>query len=153
MTQHNGKASPFTKVARDVRHVAHDVVELSELQAALFKAELQGWWKQFIFPIVLFAVSAVIAASCVVVLLLSAGHAMAAWGEISLALGLLLAATGAIVLACVLGAVGWSMMKKARSPCPQSSREFSRNLRWIKTVLKDATRPEPYRTPTEEIWN
>lgn len=153
MIQHNGQTSPFSKVARDVRHVAHDVVELSELQAGLLKTELQGWWKQFILPVSLIAVASVIAACSVVVLLMSAGHGIAAWAEISLALGLLCAGGGAVLIAGVVGGIGWALLKSARSPCPESTREFSRNLRWIKTVLKDAGRAESRQTLREEMWN
>src|SRR5690242_2926374 len=66
MTEHNGhngkSSSPLVTAARDVRQVAHDVVELAELQAIMARVELQGWWKQFVVPIVLVMIAAVIAA-------------------------------------------------------------------------------------------
>jgi len=30
--------------------LAHDVVELAELQSALVRLELEGWWKQLVMP-------------------------------------------------------------------------------------------------------
>lgn len=137
---HNGKASPFVTVARDVGQVAHDVVELAELQAALAKIELQGWWKQFIMPIALGVIASVIAASSLLFLLASAALQLEAMTELSIALCVFLVACGAAVIAGILVGVAYARIKKARGPLEQSKHEFSRNLRWIKTALKSSTR-------------
>ena len=96
MIQHNGngrsKTSPLSTVVHDVRHVAHDVVELAELQANLAKAELQGWWKQFITPIALFLVAALVVSCCVLLLMSSAALKLAEAAEISVPLALLIVA-------------------------------------------------------------
>ena len=137
MTQQNGKVSPLTRVARDVRHVAHDVVELTELQTTLFKTELGGFWKQLVMPVVLFGLLGILVVSCTVVLLLSGAYQLVESASLSLPLALLLTGLGGLLLAAVLGTVGWTLLKKSRAPCPESARELGRNLRWIKTVLKD----------------
>jgi len=137
----NGKASPLAAVAKDFQHVAHDVVELAELQATLVKAELQGWWKQFIMPIVLFGLAAVLATCCLIILLHSAGLQLAESADISLALAMLIVGASGLLLAGILGGIGYGLVKKFRPPLPESKREFSRNLRWIKTVLKEVRHP------------
>lgn len=137
---HNGKASPFVTVARDVGQVAHDVVELAELQAALARIEIQAWWKQFIAPIVLVLVASVIAASALLLLLGSAALQLSSMTELSVPLCLFIVACGAVVVALALAAVAYSRISKARGPLEQSKHEFARNLRWIKTALKSSTR-------------
>jgi len=146
MIQQNGKISPLTRVARDVRHVAHDVVELTELQTSLLKTELGRFWKQLVIPAVLFALAGIFLASCVVVLMLSGAYQLVESASLSLPAALLLTGLAGLLLASVLGSVGWSLIKKFRSPCPESARELGRNLRWIKTVLKDVTHPATWRS-------
>src|SRR5688572_6887891 len=144
MTQHNGhngKTSPFVSVARDVSQVAHDVVELAELQAALARTELQGWWKQFIMPVVLLLIGAVVAASCILLLMASAALQLSEVAELSVPLSLLLVAVAGIVLTLALSGAAYLLIKKTRGPLQQSKQELTRNLRWIKTALKTSTQP------------
>jgi hypothetical protein len=152
MTQHNGhgKGSPLAAVVRDVRHVAHDVVELAELQTSLAKTELQGWWKQFIVPVVLLATVGILVASCILILLASASLTLAESASISLPLALLLVALGSLVTAGAMGAVAWGLIKKARAPLQESARELRQNVRWIKTVLRNVAHPSTFRTPFDE---
>ena len=143
MTQHNGhngKASPLATVARDVSQVAHDVVELAELQAAMARIELQGWWKQFILPVALSLVAALFAACCVLLLLVSAALQLAESAELSIPLSLLIVGVGTAILAGGLVAGAYAILKKVHGPLQQSKQEFTRNLRWIKTALKSSTR-------------
>lgn len=137
----NGKGSPLADVAKDVRHVAHDVVELAELQASLAKTEFDGWWKQFLMPIVLAVVAAVLAFGCLIILLQSAGLQLAASTDLSLPLSMLIVGLSGIVLAGLLLGISWILVKNFRPPFPESKREFGRNLRWIKTVLKEVRHP------------
>lgn len=149
MSQHNGKSSPLATVARDVGQVAHDVVELAELQTALVKTELQGWWKQFVLPGVLFVLATVIACCSLLILIVSAGLKLAEAASLSLPLALFLTACGAAVIALLIAVGGWILVKKAHGPLEASTRELSRNLRWIKSALKDAARsPATNRTKT-----
>ena len=136
----NGKASPLVTVARDIRQVAHDVVELAELQAALARVELQDWWKQFITPIILAVAAGVVAASALLILLASAALFLAEAAELSVAMSLLIVAGSAIVLTLVLLGISYAMLKKSRGLLQLSKQELTRNLRWIKTALKSSAK-------------
>jgi uncharacterized protein YacL len=140
MIQRNGKSSPLANVARDVSQVAHDVVELAELQVALLKTEVQGWWKQFIMPVVLATSASVILICCLLLLMASAALQLAESTDLSLALSVLLTACGGMIIALILAVVGYSIVKKARGPLEESKLELSRNLRWIKAALKSTGR-------------
>ena len=142
MIHHNGKpTSPPIAVARNMSQLAHDVVELAELQSALIRLELQGWWKQLVLPTMLMVTGAVLALSCLPVLIVSAGIGLAFATDWSVALCLLLAAVGAVLIAALIGAIGWMRFKAAQAPLSESRRELGRNLRWLKTVLKHRASP------------
>jgi hypothetical protein len=146
---HNGKTSPFVTVARDVSQVAHDFVELAELQAALARIELSGWWKQFILPTVLIVVGSVLGLICLPILLAAAAMQLSVAAEISLPLALLIVGAGTGAMGLVVILVAYTKFKNMRGPLQESRQELSRNLRWIKRTLKgsnpakSATNPQP----------
>jgi hypothetical protein len=142
MTHHNGKPiAPPVAVARTLNCLAHDVVELAELQGAMFKFEMQGWWKKLIAPAMLLVISVVIAMGCVPVLLFGLAYGLSEATSLSMAVSLLIVAASSLVVAVILGLVGWSLLKACSSPFSQSTRELSQNLRWIKATLKHSAPP------------
>lgn len=142
MIHHNGKtSSPPVAVARNMSQVAHDVVELAELQSALVKLELSGWWKQLVFPTVLLIIAGIVALSCLPILVLSLAYGLAALTSLELGWCLLIASASCLVIAAIIGLVGWMKLKAAQAPLTESRRELSQNLRWIKSVLKQRARP------------
>lgn len=121
--------------------LAHDVVDLAELQTSLIQIELHGWWKKLLMPAAILVASLVIGLSCMPILILSAAYALQLSTSWSLALCLCIAGLGAAVLAVIVGLVGWSKLKAAQSPLSESRKEFSRNIRWIKSVLQHRAGP------------
>jgi hypothetical protein len=117
MIHHNGKTtSPPVAVARDMSQVAHDVVELAELHAALVKIEVQQWGQKLFFPAALLIVAAILGCSCVPVLLLSGAYALAQATALSLAWSLLIVGGAGVLLAGLTAWIGWRGFKKAISP-------------------------------------
>lgn len=141
MTQHNGQPSPPSAVARDAGQVAQEVVELAELHAALLKLEAERLTKKVTVPVVLLIASGLLTLCCLVVLLMSAGHAVAELTTLPLSVSLLISGAGGIVLAAILAGAGWLKWKAMQDPFSESKREFRRNVHWFKTVLREARRP------------
>ena len=144
MTHQNGNGkstAPPLVFSRNMSQLAHDVVELAELQSALVRLEFQGWWKQLVVPCGLLIVSVVIALSCMPVLVLSAAYGLQQVTSLSLALCLLIAGGVGAAIAVVMALVGWSKLKAAQAPLSESRRELSRNIRWIKSVLQHRAGP------------
>lgn len=144
MTHRNGNGrstAPPLVFSRNMSQLAHDVVELAELQSSLVRLELQGWWKQLIVPAVLLVVAIVIGLSCMPVLILSAAYGLQQATSLSLALCLLISGAVAAVLAAMIAWLGWAKLKAAQVPLSESRRELSRNIRWIKSVLQHKAGP------------
>jgi len=142
MTKHNGKPiAPPVAVARNLHLLAHDVVELVELQSAMAKLEMQDWWKRLITPGVLLVVSVIVALGCIPIFLFSAAHGLAEAASMSLWLALLIVAAVSALLAGVLALVGWKKLVACQAPLRQSKQELGRNLRWIKATLKHSAPP------------
>lgn len=140
MTHPNGKASPPSAVARDAGQVAHEVVELAELHAALLKLEAESLTKKIVIPLVLVAGAGLLTLCCLVVLLMSAGHAIAELAELPLSTSLLISGGSGLLIAGIVAAVAWMKWKHLHEPFSESKREFRRNVNWFKTVLRDARR-------------
>jgi hypothetical protein len=144
MTHQNGNGrstAPPVVFSRNMSQLAHDVVELGELQASLVRLEIEGWWKQLIVPAVLLVVALVIGLSSMPVLILSGAYGLQQATSLSLAVCLLISGGGAVLLAAVIGAIGWAKLKSAQAPLSESRRELSRNVRWIKSVLQHKAGP------------
>lgn len=152
MTHPNGKpTAPPVAVARNMSQLAHDVVELAELQTAMIRLELHGWWKKLLLPSGLLVAAAAIALGCIPILILSAAYGLAQATSLSMALCLLIAAVGAAVIAAGIGWLGWIRLQVAQAPLSESRRELSRNLRWVKTVLKYRAKPSAALNSTCEL--
>jgi hypothetical protein len=143
MTQRNGKGSLPRAMARDMGHVAQAVVELAELQWSLAWLEIRVWSRKLIFPAVLFVSACVFAVTCLVILLLSAGYALAHFVPMNLALALCIVGCAGIVVSCLSGLVARRLWKSAvHLPFSQSRHELARNMRWFKTTVTGAVHHE-----------
>lgn len=136
MSDHNGQPSPAA-VARDAGQVAHEVVELAELHAALLKLEAERLTKKATVPAILLIAGSLLALCCIVVLLTSAGHAVAEFADLPLSVSLLISGGGGLLVSAVFALVAWLKWKKLQAPFSESQREFRRNVNWFKTVLRD----------------
>lgn len=142
MTHHNGKSTaPPVAVARSMQQLAHDVVELAELQTAMIQLELKGWWKQLVAPIAFFAIAFLLAVSSIPILILSGAYGLHVATDLGMGWSLLIAAGVSLLIGGIVGYLGLRALKAAHAPLEESRRELSQNVRWIKTVLQHQARP------------
>lgn len=128
-------------MARSLNSLAHDVVELAELQTAMFRMEVGGWWGRLVLPGVLLISAIIFGLGCIPILLLSAAHGMTQAAGVPLPLSLLIVGGAVAAVAALMGWAGYRRLKACHSPFRESQRELSRNLRWIKSTLKHSAPP------------
>lgn len=133
----NGKAKPAApNVAASFTVLAHDAIELAELQAKLLKLDAQAAARDSGMSIALLVVGACLLLGCVPVALVALGEwfvvqfgwpRSGAYGAVA-AIGLVLS-VGASVAA-------WYRLRSAGAALQRSRDELNRNLAWIKSNLK-----------------
>ena len=137
--QREAKRSPPRAVAHSIADLAHDATVLCELQTKLFKAELGTATQKVVTPIALFALAGVFALASLPLLLVCFAYVLVEVAELSHWLSFLAAAGLGIVLAAVLGGIGYVFLKKLGSPFPRSQAELQRNIEWFRGSM----RPQP----------
>jgi hypothetical protein len=136
---HSKTQFPPGAVARDIGSLAHDAIELSELQFDLFKIELRQAALGLIGPVVLFAVAAITILASLPLLLFFVATALIEWAGWSGAYApwAYLTAFGiGALLAAIVGVVGWTILKRKLVLFRSSREELTRNIAWIKNALR-----------------
>ena len=139
-TPTNGSTSPPNGVARDMGELTHDLVSLAELQFELFRTDCREGLKGLLVPAVLLLLAVIVACGTAPVAMIVVAEFLAQAAGLSRAAAFSIAALGGIVTAAGLGAVGWSRIRGAGRVFERSRQELTRNMTWIKHVLK---RPAP----------
>jgi len=134
--QGEAKRSPPRAVARSIADLAHDATVLCELQTRLFKAELDSATKKVVTPIVMVAVAAVFALASLPLLLVCFAYVLIEVAQLTHWLSFLLAAALGMVVAALIGGIGYSLLKKMGSPFPMSQAELKRNLEWFRGSMR-----------------
>ncbi|HEV7278587.1 MAG TPA: phage holin family protein [Pirellulaceae bacterium] len=136
----NGRSQfPPGAVARDVGSLAHDAIELSELQFDLFKVELRQAALGLFGPLVLFFIAGMTVLASLPLLLFFVATGLIEWAnwEEGYAPWAYLAAFGiGALLAATVGFVGWSVLKRKLNLFRTSREELSRNIEWMKSALR-----------------
>jgi len=124
-------------LAQGAGDLAHDVIELGELQVSLLKADAADAVKGAITPVILIGVGAVVMLSTLPVLVLSVGY-LVAENVTAMSTSASLASTAGVFVLVFGGMVagGAWLLTKRLNVFSRSMEELSRNIRWIKTVLK-----------------
>jgi hypothetical protein len=142
MSERNGsRNSPTSVVARSVTEFAHDVLTLTELQADLFKMELQQFRRAVVLPVALLLTAVVVAFGCVPVVLLCLAYSLVEFAGMSQALSLLIAVLFGATVAVLAAFLGWRRLRSGPLQWERSREEFGRNVAWVKQVLKQKSRP------------
>jgi hypothetical protein len=136
----NGRGQfPPGAVARDLGSLAHDTIELGELQFDLFKIELRQAVLGLIGPLVLFFVAAMTVVASLPLLLFFIANGLIEWAEWQggYAPWAYLAAFGiGALLAAIVGGVGWMILKRKLNLFRTSREELARNIEWMKSALR-----------------
>jgi hypothetical protein len=138
----NGRArADEPNVVTGFSDLAHDVIELSELQARLAALDVAAAWQRMQSGAVLAIVGACALLGCIPVLLLTAAEALVEFAGWSRTLSLSLAGVSGLVLAGIVLAIAWRKLKTLLSTFDRSREELSRNVAWVKSSLRRKTAP------------
>ena len=142
MNQRNGSTStpaPPNAVAKDMGELTHDLVSLAELQFELFRNDRRKGLKGLLLPIALLLFAGIVAAGTVPVALMFLAEFLAHAAGLSRAAAFAIAALGGFIVAAALGVTGWSRIHGVARVFQRSREELTRNMNWIKHVLKQSS--------------
>jgi len=142
-TLRNGNGSteaPPAALRRGMADVAYDMATLAELQAKLFKADVQDICERIVVPAILGVVAAVVLLASLPVAMMALAAVLYEEVHLTMASSLGLSALVGLVLAGILGGACWFLMRNVFSPIGRSQTELSRNVQWVKHVLKHSGR-------------
>jgi len=132
--------APPATLRRGMADVAYDMATLAELQVKLLKADVQDIRGRIIVPAILGVVAAVVLLASLPVAMLALAAVLFEEAKLTMASSLGLSALAGLVLAGILGGVCWFLMRNVFSPIGRSQTELSRNVQWVKHVLKNSGR-------------
>jgi hypothetical protein len=141
MNLRNGSIpAPPNGVAKDMGELTHDIVSLVELQFELFRNDCREGLKGLLIPLALLLFAGIVAAGTAPVALIFLAELLVQAAGLSRAAAFSIAALGGCIVAATLGVAGWSRFRGAGRVFERSREELTRNMTWIKHVLK---RPAP----------
>jgi hypothetical protein len=139
----NGKAKATPNVAASFSHLAHDAIELAELQARLLKLDAQAAARNGGMSIALLVVAACLLLGCVTIALVALAEVLVAEFDWSRAAGFAAAAGVGFALSGVVGTAALLRVKSALAALERSRNELNRNIAWIKSNLKQGKAAAP----------
>jgi uncharacterized membrane protein YciS (DUF1049 family) len=137
----NGKAKAQPTVAASFGCLAHDAIELAELQAKLLKLDAQSAARNGGMSIALAVVGVCLLLGCVPVALMALAEVFVAQFAWPQAAAFAAAAAIGLALSLLTGAAAWVRVKSAVASLERSRDELNRNIAWIKANLKRSQTP------------
>jgi hypothetical protein len=122
--------------------LTHDIVSLAELQFELFRQDCREGLKGLLIPAALLLLAGIAAAGTLPVALIFVAELLAQAGGLSRAAAFSVAALGGFGVTAALAVVGWSRIRGMARVFERSREELTRNMTWIKHVLKQGTASE-----------
>jgi lysylphosphatidylglycerol synthetase-like protein (DUF2156 family) len=133
----NGRATgEEPNVAASVSELAHDAIELAELQAQLLVLDVKTAAFETRTSLVLVIVAASLLLGCIPVALFALAEVFVVQLEWSRSVALAVAAVVGLALCGGCVAVAWSRFQVGLQSLKRSREELQRNLAWIKSNLK-----------------
>ena len=144
-TSTNGKAKAADpNVAASVTSLAHDAIELAELQLKLLKLDAQAAARNGGMSIALVVVGICLLLGCVPVALFALAELFVAQFGWTRAAAFAASAAVGLALSAGTGTAAWLRVKSALASLERSREELNRNIHWIKSNLKrDKTPSHP----------
>jgi len=141
MNQRNASTpTPPDGVGKDMGELTRDIVSLAELQFELFRNDCRKGLRGLLIPVALLLLAGIVAAGSVPVALIFIAEILAQAAGLSRAAAFSIAALGGFIAATTLGVAGSSHIRGVGRVFERSCEELTRNLTWIKQVVK---RPKP----------
>ncbi len=131
--EHAGPVSQFTETAGKF---ACDLLELSELQAKLFKADARAVLRQSIGAIAMALIGCTCLLGCIPVVVFGLASAVTYFFEIEAWVAQLLVGGGLALLSFSCVAIAFKNLSRSSVQFRRSTQEFSRNLEWTKDVIR-----------------
>jgi uncharacterized membrane protein YciS (DUF1049 family) len=144
----NGKAKATPNVAASFTGLAHDAIELAELQAKLLKLDAQAAARNSGIGAALAVVGVCLLLGCVPVALLALGEWCVAEFDWSRAAAYAAAAAIGLALSAICATAAWMRVRTALASLQRSRDELNHNLAWIKAHLK---RDKPAGSPARSF--
>jgi hypothetical protein len=139
-------------VATSFSGLAHDVIELSELQAQLFAHDVKSTAQKTRTSLVLSVVGLCVLLGTIPILLMALGEFIAELTDWPLSAGLAIAAVIGIVASACLLAAARNRLSAGLNSMQQSRDELSRNIEWIKASLRSQpAKPTARRTTRSDV--
>jgi hypothetical protein len=129
--------------------LAHDVLELAELQSELLSLDVAAAWQRMRVGVVLTIVGGCLLLGCLPVVLLTVTETLVEYAGWSRTGALAAAAAGGLLAAGGILAAAWFRMKTMLVSFERSREELSRNLAWIKSSLRDKSTPQRIQRPAD----
>lgn len=149
-TEVNGsdkRHSPVSGFAGQAANVLGDLIELGELQSRLAKADAHAAAKKMTRPVAALLVGVCAALASLPVLAMGCASCLAAFTELNawqsqLLVGILVAVIAAVTVYLSVRAIRRSVLQFERS-----ATELSKNLAWLKSVLRSSSDADDAPTP------
>jgi hypothetical protein len=139
-------------VATSFSGLAHDVIELGELQAQLFVHDVKSTTQKTRTSLLLSVVGVCVLLGAVPVLLIAIGEFIAEQTGWPRSGGLAIAAVIGIVASAAILAAAWNRLNAGLNSMQRSRDEFSRNIAWIKSSLRSQpTKPDMRRSTKADL--
>jgi len=133
----NGEAhSAEPNVAASFSGLAHDAIELAELQTQLLKLDVQAAARNGGMSVALMVVGACLLLGCVPVALMALAEVFVARWAWTPAAAYGTAAAIGLATSAAAGAAAWYRVRSALASLQRSRDELNRNIAWIKSNLK-----------------
>jgi Putative Actinobacterial Holin-X, holin superfamily III len=140
-------------VATSFSELAHDVIELGELQAQLFANDVKSTTQKTRVSLLLSVVGVCVLLGSVPVVLFAFGELIAELTGWPLSAGLAIAAVVGIAASAGFLAAAWSRLNDGLSSLQRSRDELNRNIAWIKSSLRSRAVTKSDRKPTNSADN
>lgn len=132
----NGRASPTQGVRHGLAGLLHDVMTLTELQLKLLAVDAKAAGGRAVVPAILLVVAALFSLSALPLLLVALAQTLRDQAGWPAALATLAAVGVGLLLAAILGGIGYVRLRRVLEPLSRSQDEFNRNVAWLKNALK-----------------
>jgi len=140
----NGRArDKQPDVATSFSELAHDVIELGELQAQLFAIDVKSTVKKTGSSVLLSVIGLCVLLGTVPIILSALGYLIAELLDWPVSAGLGIAAAVGIVISAVILLLAWNRLSAGLNSMQRSSEELRRNIAWIKSTLRSRRSAAP----------
>lgn len=130
---------PAEAMTRNIAGFGHDIVVLTELQLQLLRVDLRESAGKTLVPTGLVVFAGMLAIGCFPVALIAMSYLLIGWG-LPFAGAFGLSALIGLIVAGIVMYIGVRRFQHSLDALQRSREEFSRNLNWIKNVLKQSRR-------------